>query len=103
MNAMQFRILQAAGGFALLATAALACSAAIGTARMVLPPESAVAGQWQQVSGIGGRRKGNFTVGQYHGSFHRAATRLAFFDSLSERFDAQTRFTLEGPTLCPLR
>lgn len=80
-----------------LAGAALAAGcAAVQPARMALPEGLAASTEQLPVQGLGGQRRGDFTVGNASGRFERRADQLSLFDAVSAHRGG-ARYTLKTP------
>lgn len=81
------------------ATTLAACLAvaACAPAQMRLPSSLAEASVRTEIVGIGGRDKGQFTAGAYHGTFDRSLERWSFLDAIAR--EGHTNFTIAGPGL----
>lgn len=73
--------------------------ASLQPARMALPPNLQTGSERIPVTGVGGSQRGSFAAGAFSGEFSRSATRLAFFDTLYERYDSSVAFSLRGPDI----
>ncbi len=86
---------RATAALGLLATAVLASGcASIQPARMSLPDGLATSAEQLPVQGLGGKRRGDFTVGAAQGRFERNADDLSLFEMLDFR-RAGARYTLQ--------
>lgn len=72
---------------------------ALEVARMKLPEEFAAAADRWRASGFGGKNKGEYALGGYHGAFTRTESRFAVFDPLFAKRRGTSSFTLQGPNV----
>jgi hypothetical protein len=80
-----------------LPLALCAAIAACAPAQMRLPTTIAESSVRTEIVGIGGRDRGQFTAGAYHGSFDRSLERWSFLEAIAR--EGHSDFTLAGPGL----
>jgi hypothetical protein len=73
----------------------LGACASVQPARMTLPDGLAAGSEQLQVQGFGGKRRGNFTLGQAGGHFERNADDVSIFGALDFRRGG-ARYTLQA-------
>jgi len=79
----------------LLLFAGVPAVVALETARMQLPTEFEQRATRVSAEGFGGRNKGSYTIGDYHGKFTRSESRLGIRDPLYVSSKGKSSFTFQ--------